>query len=35
MTAPMAELLMLDSSTFQLTWPTAVFVDANTFTVSS
>lgn len=35
MTAPDADLFMLDDSIFQLTWPTAVFVDANTYTVSS
>lgn len=35
MTAPMHELFMQDSSTFQLTWPTATFIDANSYTVSS
>lgn len=35
MTAPVGSLYMLDSSIFQLTWPTAVFVDANTYTVTS
>lgn len=35
MTAPVGSLYMLDSSVFQLTWPTAVFIDANTYTVSS
>lgn len=35
MTAPMHELFLTDALTFQLTWPTAVIVDANTYTVSS
>lgn len=35
MTAPSADLVMLDSDIFQLNWPTAVFVDDNTFTVGS
>lgn len=34
-TAPSIDLVMLDDSIFQLSWPTALFVDANTFTVSS
>jgi hypothetical protein len=33
--APMAELVMLDPSTFQVTWPTVTFVDANTYSASS
>lgn len=35
MTAPQVDLTMLDTSIWQLTWPTAVFIDANTYTVSS
>jgi hypothetical protein len=35
LTAPMAELYMLDASTFQVTWPTVTFVDANTYSASS
>lgn len=35
MTAPAGELYMLDTSIFQLTWSTAVFVDADTYTVTS
>lgn len=35
MTAPLSDLTMLDTQIFQLTWPTAVFVDANTYTVTS
>lgn len=35
MTAPISDLMMLDDSIFQLTWSTAVFVDANTYTVTS
>lgn len=35
LTAPISDLTMLDSNTFQLTWPTATPIDANTFTVSS
>lgn len=34
-TAPLSDLVMLDDITYQLTWPTAVLDDANTFTVSS
>lgn len=35
MTAPLIDLQMLDSSVWQLTWPTAVFIDDDTYTVSS
>lgn len=35
MTAPLADLTMLDDSIFQLTWSTAVFVDDDTYTVTS
>lgn len=35
MTAPARYLFLMDASDFQLTWSTAVFIDANTYTVTS
>lgn len=35
MIAPASVLMLLDPVTFQLTWPTAVFIDDTTYTVSS
>lgn len=35
LTAPMAELVMLDLNTYQLTWSTVVEIDVNTYTISS
>lgn len=34
-TAPLVDMFMLDTAIFQVTWPTVVFVDSDTFTVSS
>jgi hypothetical protein len=35
LTAPLADMPMLDGSIFQLTWPTAVFIDTDRYTISS
>lgn len=35
MTAPMHELYMIDGAQFQITWPTVVFIDADTYTATS
>lgn len=35
MTAPMHELFMIDGAQFEITWPTVVFVDEDTYTATS
>ena len=32
---PDSAITMLDATTYQITWPTAIFIDANTYTISS
>ena len=32
---PESAIVMLDSTTFQITWPTAIYIDDVTYTISS